>query len=309
MKCPRSPFPVILLLAAPPVLGSPLERNVRERWQEAWVITRVETFSDCGDRPTLNRVTGEIVKSGGRQGFGPGELARVARVDGGGHSVQLDLDFPEPVLVSRRDGPFTLYDERTCRVRLQTELPLQAIRDPDSVRVEFVIEKLLQRFPSEAAARAADAWNRRRRDPYPRGYERTLIDHAVWMLEKVNQRARARFDRILQETSRIADRMNGDPDYTAGFVEGVKAARTARLGSCAEVLKFDLDETLHQAARNYRKRRKGRNPAARDGYRDGHLMVYGMRMLQRIPECFVPVSEAFAAPAGPQTTTASPPQR
>jgi hypothetical protein len=289
---------IAVLVGATLVFAAPVERAVQDRWDGAWVVTRAEIFSDCAGGPTPNRFRDDRIRSDGRHGFGPGELARVVRVDVNGGRVRLYLELPEPILRSRRDGPFNLFDEAICHIRLQVETPPQALRDGNTAGVELVLREILLRFPSEAEARASADWNRRSRDPYPHGYERTLLEHSAWMLEKVNEKARERFERIMRETSRVADRMNGDADYSDGFFEGVQAARSVDLDSCQDILKFELDEALDKAVKRYRKKNQDRSAAARDGFRDGHIMVYGMKILGRMPDCLVPASEAIANRSG-----------
>src|SRR5437867_2512926 len=98
---------ILLIVAATsvPVAASELERTLESRWRGAWVLTAVDTFSDCAGTHTNNRVNGTLVSSRGRIRFRPGEVAQVGRVDLKRSRLDILVGVPEPILVSFRDGP------------------------------------------------------------------------------------------------------------------------------------------------------------------------------------------------------------
>ena len=56
---------VWLALCAPSV-ASDLERKLESRWRGTWVVTTVETYSDCLGVYNNNNVNGRLVSSRGR---------------------------------------------------------------------------------------------------------------------------------------------------------------------------------------------------------------------------------------------------
>ncbi len=85
-------------------LASKLERSLKSRWLGAWVVTTVETYSNCNGYYTANRMNGRLVNSRGGHRFERGELAKVVRVDAKRRRVDLLLSLPEPLLVPYNDG-------------------------------------------------------------------------------------------------------------------------------------------------------------------------------------------------------------
>ncbi len=290
---------LLILMTLPAAsFASKIEKEVQDRWIGSWVVTRGETYSDCERRETANLVRGDLVKSGGRHRFAPGELARVERVEMKRGRVELSLTLSERFLLERREGRFQLYRAAVCGVKLVAEMPRAPRGVLDAGGVDGVLEKVVDRFASEAEAQGSETWNRRRMEPFPEDYEMTLVRHAVWKAERINSAAQARFDQVLERTTTLIDRMRNNTDYQAGFSEGVRAGRSVGFGSCAEMLKFDLDRRLDKVEKEFRKKGGNRKAAAREGFRDGHLMALGMKLLRRLPDCFVPISEAVTAHSG-----------
>jgi len=157
--------------------ASRLEQNLESRWLGAWVVTTVETQSDCNDSFTANRVNGRLVSSRGGHRFEKGELARVERVDAKRSRVDLRLSITEPVLRSYSDGPFTLYEEATCRIEIEVEIPRDMVKAKDASSIDRTLAPLLERFATLEQAERSRRFNGRRRDDYPEDYERTLAEH------------------------------------------------------------------------------------------------------------------------------------
>ena len=67
---------LLAMAAAGPAFGSDLERRLESRWRGAWVVTAVDTYSDCSGTHTNNDVSGTLVNSRGRFRFRPGEQPR-----------------------------------------------------------------------------------------------------------------------------------------------------------------------------------------------------------------------------------------
>jgi len=281
---------VLLPMAASvPAFASELERKLESRWRGAWVITAVDTYSDCSGTHTNNNVSGTLVNSRGRLRFRPGELAQVGKIDVKRSRVDLFLGLPEPVLTSYQDGPFTLFNETRCLLELDVELPRSLISGDNADGIEAALQALVRRFNSQDEAMQAKTWNHRKREAYPADYDRTLAEHAAWKAQQVNVAIQARIDKTREETSRLADRVTSDPDYLKGFAAGIEAMRAVDLGQCNELMSRDF---ANVAPAPPRLAGFGGDAAGRyaRGYQDGQrLVVFGLESLQRLPQCLVPV--------------------
>jgi hypothetical protein len=285
--------PVLVALALGLLLGLParsadLEREIRSRWLGAWVVTRVDTYSDCAGVYTNNRVNKNLVKSSGARAFRAGELAKLDRIDAKRSRLDLHLSLAEPVLAPYRDGPFTLYRELECRVELQLELPRETVRGKDTRAIDRAAMLVLERHATREEARTSPRWNGRVRDPYPEDYDTTLAQHAAWKAEQANAAVQARLDQALAETSRLRDRVSEDPHYLVGLARGVAATRAAELAdTCPALLAIDL-AAIHRVPPSPKALSPAESAEAR-GVADGRLLVYGLELLRRLPGCFVPV--------------------
>src|SRR5574341_1026729 len=82
-----------------PALAGGLADSLESRWRGAWVLTSVDTYSDCAGTHTNNRVNGALVQSKGKLRFLPGELAQVQKIDLKRSRVDLLLNLPQPLLL------------------------------------------------------------------------------------------------------------------------------------------------------------------------------------------------------------------
>src|SRR5437867_5027443 len=292
---------ILLTVAATsvPVAAGELERTLESRWRGAWVLTAVDTFSDCAGTHTNNRVNGTLVSSRGRIRFRPGELAQVGKVDLKRSRLDILVGVPEPILVSFRDGPFTLYNETRCLIELDVELPRSLVSNDDANGIDAAIAPVLKRFTNQDEALQAKSFNHRKRDPYPADYDRTLAEHAVWKAQQANAAIQARIDKALEETARLTDRVSSDPDYLKGFAAGIEAMRSVDLGQCGELMSRDfasLAPAPPRLAASF-----GGDAANRyaRGYQDGQRLVFGLESLQRLPRCLVPVPPPPPPPPPP----------
>jgi hypothetical protein len=279
-----------------------LEDALESRWRGAWVLTSVDIYSDCAGIHTDNGVSGSLVRSRGRFRFKSGELARVQNIDLKHSEIDFSLSLPEPLLLSQQDGPFTLYNEARCLVDLDVELPRSLVKEKDLKGIEAALEPILTRFATQEAATGSKSWNRRQRDPYPDGYDRTLAAHAAWKAQQANAGIQARIDRAAEETSRITDRIGSDPEYLKGFAAGVEAVRALDLAECNDILSRDFDKLVpaptalagfvNEAAGRYQR-----------GYQDGARLLFGLESMRKLPGCMVQVPEApeGAPPAPPRS--------
>ena len=276
------------MAASAPAFASDLERRLESRWRGAWVITAVDTYSDCSGTHTNNNVSGTLVNSRGRLRFRPGELAQVGKIDVKRSRIDVFLGLPEPVLTSYQDGPFTLFNETRCLLELDVELPRSLISGDNADGIEAALQALVRRFNSQDEAMQAKDWNHRKREAYPADYDRTLAQHAAWKAQQVNVAIQARIDKAREETSRLDDRVTSDPDYLKGFAAGIEAMRAVDLGQCNDLMSRDF---ANVAPAPPRVAGFGGDAAGRytRGYQDGQRLVFGLESLQRLPQCLVPV--------------------
>jgi hypothetical protein len=276
------------------------ENSIGSRWSGAWILTGVDTYSDCNGFRTNNDVSGKLVQSRGHYAFRPGELARVVGIDVKHSGIKISLALPEPILVSYQDGPFTLYSEARCALDLDVDLQRSVIKSEDLDGIEEALAPLLQRFESQETATSSRDWNRRRREEYPADYNQTLARHAAWKAEQANAAIRARLDQASEETSHITERITGNPDYLKGFAAGVEAVRALELNECNDLMARSFQDIVPkppaQSAAYL-------SPSAADfqrGFQDGGRLVYGLELMRRLPGCMAAAPQPQESPYPPQ---------
>lgn len=283
---------VVAVQAPRPAGASEMERTLEARWRGAWILTNVDTYSDCAGTHTNNRVNESLVTSRGRMRFRPGELAQVVKVDLKRARLDLLLSLPEPILVSSQDGPFTLYNEARCLMELDVELPREVVSRSNLDGIDTALRPILMRHTSQDAAMQAKAWNHRKRDAYPADYDETLAEHAVWKAEQANAAVQARIDKAMAETSRLTDRVSADADYLKGFAAGIEAMRAIDLGRCGDLMSRDFSSLAPAPARvavaGFAGEAANRYSS---GFQDGQRLVFGLESLRRLPQCLVQVPE------------------
>jgi hypothetical protein len=267
---------LLLLSLSSPTAAATLEDELNARWRGGWVLVRAAVSSDCAGFYTDNDVAGTRVQTRGTHDFAPGELARVDRVDARrGGRVDVFLDVAEQVLEAHRDGPFTLYEPKSCKLQLK----LANAGVGGTAAAERALAALLELHADARAAEASPGWNGRRREPFPAGYERTLAEHASWKAAQVNTAVRERLDRAIDEAARTNDRMRSDPDYLAGFAAGVERARDRTFGDCPSLV----------GASFYPDSARDESELYEDGYEDGQRLAFALELMKRLTRCFVPV--------------------
>ena len=282
------------------------ESGLEDRWRGAWVLTGLDTYSDCNGFKTNNEVSGMLVQSRGHYAFRKGELARVQDIDLKHSSVRISVNLPETVLASDQDGPFTLYNEVRCALDVDVELPRSVVKNEDLAGVEEALAPILKRFNSMEGAVASRDWNHRKRDAYPADYDQTLARHAAWKAEQANAAIRARLEQASEETSRITDRITGNPDYLKGFAAGVEAVKSMELSECDDLLARSFQNIVPKPP-TFAATLLG--PAEADfqrGFQDGGRLVYGLELLRRLPGCMVAATEEQTPE---ETAPPSPPRR
>jgi hypothetical protein len=278
-----APVAVLALLTAAALpAAADVGAGLADRWHGAWLITRTELYSDCDTHFTNNAVHGRVVSGKGAQRFAPGEVAKVEKLDLHKDRVDLLVTVVEPLRLSRQDGPFTLYDQAQCRVEVRIDLPRDLVKQGSLDALDRAMQPVLARFDSEPEARADAGWNRRRGEPIPRDYEQTLARYQVWKAAQVNVAVKGKMDQAVDEAAAVAARMRREPDYLAGFGDGVDKARDAYFGDCDWLL--DSSEYAFTSTSN-----RGRDHDWSDGYLDGQRLVYWLELARRLRACLVPM--------------------
>ena len=250
-----------------------LEDALNSRFRGGWVVVKVPISSSCDGFYNDNDVVGTRVESKARRRFEAGELVRVERIGGKRGRVDVFLDLTEEILEERRDGPFTLYDPLSCRIQLRVPIPERA----DAAAAEARLSELIELHGSEREAEASPAWNGRRREPFPEGYEQTLAAYESWKAAQINVAVQERMDLAIEEAARINDRVRSDPKYLEGFAAGVDRAKDRVHGDCPGLLRSTFSPEG-----------KGDGDWKR-GYEDGQRLAWNLELLHRLKECFVPV--------------------
>ncbi len=258
-----------------------LEKTLNARWRGGWVVVAPAVASGCDGYYSDNAVVGDRADSRAKRRFAPGELARVERIDVKRGRLDVFLDFAEGLLVSRQEGPFTLYEALTCQVQLQVPSAPKA----EAAAVEARLAGLLELHGSAAEAAASPGWNRRRREPFPDDYEQTLARYEIWRAEQQNAAVGERLGDAIEEAALAKERIRADPDYLDGFAAGVEKARDRGFSDCASLAgsSFYLDSGGG-----------GQSSTWQRGFEDGQRLAWNLELARQLERCIVPVP-----PAGP----------
>jgi hypothetical protein len=273
------------------------ENDVRARWRGAWVVLKAEAYSACSGSYDTNKVSGNYVTSYGQNRFEPGEMAKIDRVQVKRTRVQLMATLDVPVLIPYPDGPFTLYDERTCQVQLGVLVGRSTIKTKNVAEVDRLLADVVERFNSRDDAYASALWNEREREPYPDDYELTLARHAQWKAEQINLSIDEKLNIALAQASDAATDLTPDPDYLQGFAAGSEAMDDWQPQGCGQLLActFESELIVYHSHEDGHGHDEETHPVMSQswlrGWEDGQRLVYSLAMLNRLDACYVPVPD------------------
>jgi hypothetical protein len=268
---------LLLLAAGSAARGAGLEEQLNARWQGGYAVVRLPIASSCDGFYNDNDVVGSRADSKARRRFEPGELVRVERIGTRRGRVDVFLDLAEDVLEEIHDGPFTLYEPKSCKVQLKVPVPDRW----DAAQVEARLGELVELHPSAREAEASSSWNGRRREPFPEGYEKTLAAYETFRANRTNAAVQARMDTAIEEASRITDRVRSDPEYLQGFAAGIDRVRNQSFGDCGSRIGSGYFSPVSGGG--------GKGSDWKRGYEDGQRLGWNLELLRRLKECFVPV--------------------
>jgi hypothetical protein len=275
----------LIAIAMPADAGS-FEDAVRARWRGAWIVTEIETYSVCNGSYFNNDVSGQYVAARAGRPFQPGELAKVDKLQVNRKKVELMVTIAGMNLAPRQDGPFTLYDQRTCRIEFEVAIPRGVIKSKNVEEVDRFLATVAQRFSTKDAALDSSDWNGREADEYPADYEQTLAHHAVWSAEELNRGIDDQLNQSLLTANELAREVDPHPIYLAGFAEGARMMREWRERDCGRLV-GSTAVTFRLAAPD----EFTENTPWCDGFYDGQALVYNLAVLSRLPACYVDVPE------------------
>jgi hypothetical protein len=224
---------VALAVGFAPAALADVEGELRAELVGRFALTRDALLSECTQSFTNVEIVGGRPSGGKGVRFEAGELVRIENVKVGaltGLDVYLSLSVP--YLLSFPDGPFTLYEERGCRVQLEFDVERDVRRD--RTRALAAIAAAVELFESEEAARRA-GWNGREREAFPADWEETRRAHAVWKVEERKRAVREKTDEVLAVAAHTLSSMSSGEGYLASFGAGARA-RGDSWSSCEEML-------------------------------------------------------------------------
>jgi hypothetical protein len=270
--------------AFPSELGDRLDRELKG----GWAVLEVEVHSACGGTYSNNEVGSAGVASKAPHHFAAGELVKIDNVKVKRQRVDLMVTLAAPLRLSRMDGPFELYDQRRCQVQLMVFVPRELVKSANVEGLLAEVRRYITLYSSHDEAQMSDDWNGREVEPLPNDYEETLQRHAAWKAERTNAAVRDGIDHALSEASEVADDIDDNDDYLAGFGAGAEEMSDFAVTSCGSLLSASLT--------TYRK-----NPPSdqtrsfKDGWDDGQKLVFHVLLADRLRSCLVPVP-AITAP-------------
>lgn len=248
----------------------------------AWAATRVEIFSNCSGAYNDNEVHASGVSAKADRRFEAGELVKIDKVKVKYSRVDLLVSLAEPILKSHAEGPFVLYSEAPCKVQLIFDVPRAWIKSGDHRKILSEIDQHLTTFNSFEDGRISPLWNGRRRDPFPEGYEQTLLQHDRWKAEERNFEIQARSDEALETALQAASGVTDDPQYLAGYADGVQNMKFWSEKNC--------DRLITATFSGHSDRPPGsKSKPYKRGYRDGQELVFSLILAKRLEGCYVPV--------------------
>jgi hypothetical protein len=273
---------LILLSGVGLVAASDLEDRLNLELRGGWGVVEVEVYSACGGTYSDNEVGVSGVASKASYRFGEGELVKIDKINVKRKRVDLLLTLATPFRTSHMDGPFELYEERVCKIQVIVPVSREEIKRGDVPALLGRIGAVMTVFPSLGEAKSSDDWNGRTIVPLPVGYDETLHRHAMWKAEQTNAAVNRGIDDALSAAARIADGLDDDGEYLAGFSEGAESMSSFYTTDCTAL--------LSASSTTYRKSPPSdRTKSWRDGWDDGQELVLNVLLADRLRACRVPV--------------------
>lgn len=259
-------------------LGGRLDRELKG----GWGVLELEVYSACGGTYSDNEVGSAGVASKARNRFAAGELVKIDDVKVKRQRVDLFLTLDAPLRVSRMDGPFELFDQRSCMVQLMVYVPRELVKSANLDALLIEVKKHVTLYASRDDAELSGDWNGREMEPLPDDYEETVQRHAVWKAEQTNAAVRDGIDHALSEAAEAVEDLDDAADYLAGFAKGAEKMGDLTVTNC--------DSLLNLSFTSYRKNADSEKSRGwKDGWNDGQKIVFHVLLADRLRSCLVPV--------------------
>jgi hypothetical protein len=262
--------------------SSELDDRLNQRLRGAWAVLEVEVYSACSGTYSDNHAGAAGVSSKAPNRFSAGELVKVDKVNAKRQRVDLLLTLQIPLRTSRIDGPFEIFDERTCQVQLIVPFSRELIKNGNDDAIMSRIGELSTLYSSLDEARDSDAWNGRKTEPLPEDYDQTLQRYQVWKAEQTNAAVIAAQQRALSDAADVADGLDDNEDYLAGFAAGAEKMSSFSTTDCSSLLSTSI--SFHDSSAP-----KGTSKRWRDGWEDGQELVFSVLLAERLQACMVPL--------------------
>jgi hypothetical protein len=277
-----SPVIIGVAMLVSPAFASELGDRLDRELKGGWGVLDVEVYSGCSGTYSDNEVGAAGVASKAPHHFAAGELVKIDNVKVKKQRVDLMLTLDAPIRVSRMDGPFELYEQRQCRVQLMVFVPRELVKSANVEGLLAEVKHHITLYPSHDAAQMSDNWNGREMEPFPDDYEETLQRHAAWKAEQTNAAVRKGIDRAISKAAEVADDIDDDEDYLAGFSAGAEKMTDFSVTSCSSLLSASFTTYRRNAPAD-------RTRAFEDGWDDGQKLVFHVLLADRLRTCLVPV--------------------
>lgn len=261
----------VLVVALPAVAAADVESDLRSGLVGRYGLAKGELVSECTDHFTDMKVVGGRLAGGTGVRFERGELVRIDNVNVGAMSgLDVNVTLVEPFRLSFEDGPFTVYDQRRCRVQLNFEVGRDVRKD--AAKALAAVGGVLDLFDDAGAAKQA-GWNRRKVEPYPKDWEKTQREYQAWKLTQVNAAVRTKTAYVLDEARRVLDYMPGDDEYLWSFAAGARA-RSDSWSSCEAMLDASFYST-------------GSGGKSSRGWADGQHVAWANHLAHALQSCYL----------------------
>jgi len=264
----------LLLLAVAAPVRADVEEALRARMRGRWGVLRSAVATECTKHYSDNDVVGASASGRWPIHLPAGELVTIDDVQVGWTGMDANLSLQVPYRVEIVDGPFTLYEIRSCRVQLKFDVSRAVRRDENQAAA--AVTAIVEVFDDERGARGSGLWNRRRPDPLPPDSEQRWAEYTAWKAQQVNVEVDRKLARALDEISSTLRGMRDDPAYLASFQHGVDSKRSTSFSNCESAL----------SASFYGSSSRGEE---RRGWEDGQRLAWNAALAKMLRGCFVPV--------------------
>ena len=264
--------------AEDPITVDNLQKALKRRWEGAWVVVDGDLVSNCDGAYTNNTVRGQLFSGDGAVTFPAGELGRVHKVDVNRSRIDVLIDLTESLLVPRQDGPFALYEEVSCQVELEVDVPRHVVKDDRLDLAQEALDGVLVGFRTLEEARESTAWNGRERASYPDDYEQTLAEHRVWRAEEQNRLMKARIDEAVDRAANYLGYLVSDPNAGQYFARGARSVAGRLPSECSRLLRASVQRLPVPGGLGIR---------AREAYVAGQRLTFYVELAKKLRSCVV----------------------